>query len=122
MAELHGGLYYLKVSGRSRINMSNVGLHNINNNVVSDSVCIPKTTLWHFRFGHVSSEKLTMLCKDFPMIHVNKDEVCDVCTLQDKGDYLTTLVKVELEMCLICFTRTFGVHTDFPQYTSTNTS
>lgn len=79
LAELHIGLYYLKVLGKDEISMNNVIPSSSNNNVVSSSISIPKTALWHFRFGRVFSEKLSMPCKDFPMIHVNKNKVCDIC-------------------------------------------
>lgn len=55
--------------------------NNASNSVtdISNYFSIPKTAIWHFRFSHVSSEKLTTLCKDFPSIHVNKEEVCGIC-------------------------------------------
>lgn len=75
---MQNGLYFLQVSDKNRVAISNVFSHDCNP-IVPSLPNIPKNALWHFRFGHVSPEKLTMLCKDFPMINVNKDEVCDIC-------------------------------------------
>lgn len=125
LAKLHNGLYYLKVLGKSGTCMNNVTPSSSNNNVVSNSVCIPKTALWHFRFGHISCEKLSMLCKDFPMIHVNKNEVCDICHFarQRKLPYTVTLsVQVELLLHLRCCTWIFGALTHFIPYISINIS
>lgn len=56
MAELHNGLYYMKVSCKSRVNISNVVSHGCNKDLTIDessSVGIPKTVIWHLRSIYV---------------------------------------------------------------------
>jgi hypothetical protein len=48
-----------------------------------NSLAIPKTALWHFRFGHTSLARLELLQKLYPDIEINNklDFCCDVCHL-----------------------------------------
>ncbi|RDX63047.1 hypothetical protein CR513_58565, partial [Mucuna pruriens] len=50
-----------------------------------------------FPFGHVSSDKLLSLCKNFPSINVNRDIVCDIChyTRQKHLPYKTSTNRVD---------------------------
>ncbi|RDX61154.1 hypothetical protein CR513_60638, partial [Mucuna pruriens] len=78
LAELHNGLFYIKIFGKTVVS------HSCNKNlgtVVSNSVYIPKKVIWHFQFDHIF------------LIHINKNEVCDVCHLarQRKLPYIANL-------------------------------
>lgn len=74
LGKLLGGLYHLEYGGNtSDAVASNISVSNKN------SFTIPASALWHYRFRHVSSLKLEMLCKDFPSIVVNKGLICDIC-------------------------------------------
>lgn len=77
LGRLEQGLYHLDYgAGKAEPTAGSVSVNSVNNDVCFS---IPKSAIWHFRFGHASPAKLEMLCKDFPSIHVNKGLVCDVC-------------------------------------------
>lgn len=78
LAKLHNGLYYIKGICKSRNMINNILYDDMD---IQNSACIPKSIIWHFRFRHVSSEKMSTFCKDFPLIKFNKNDVCDVCHL-----------------------------------------
>jgi hypothetical protein len=68
------GLYYLE--GTS-FESSKTSTDNTCNSVV-----IPKSALWHFRFGHTSHDRLEAMQKLYSDIVVNKDGFCcDICHL-----------------------------------------
>ncbi|RDY14177.1 hypothetical protein CR513_00795, partial [Mucuna pruriens] len=71
LVKLHNGLDYIKIFfGKSSVSKSNVVFRGCNKNsniVMSNPVYIPN--------------KLLRPCKDFPLIHVNKNKVCDICHL-----------------------------------------
>ena len=70
------GLYYLESTtshGPSPVYMA--GTH-------CNSVTIPKTALWHFRFGHTSCSRIEAMAKLYSDIVWNKDTAsCDICHL-----------------------------------------
>lgn len=74
-ARLQHGLYYL--DPRDPCGTKSVSINNIVS--VSGMKLNSQATLWHFRFGHASYDRLHSLVKNFPNIHVNKHIVCDVC-------------------------------------------
>jgi len=68
-----------------------------NNAVIKHTTAIPITTsnLWHFGLGHLSGNKLNILCLTYPFISRHADEICDVCHLakQRRLSYLLSLNK-----------------------------
>ena len=54
-----------------------------NNSVINHTAATPITTfnLWHFRLGHLSRNRLNILCQTYPFISRHVDEICDVCHL-----------------------------------------
>jgi hypothetical protein len=72
LAEAFEGLYYLK-------------LHDKNVNVAAvncpSTTTIPAQAIWHFRLGHLSATRLSVLHSKFPYISVDHKGICDVCHL-----------------------------------------
>ncbi|MCH85256.1 retrovirus-related Pol polyprotein from transposon TNT 1-94, partial [Trifolium medium] len=68
------GLYYLQGTSFGAFHQT-VGKH-------CNSVVIPKTALWHFRFGHTSRHRIDQMKLLYPTIELNKELFCcDVCHL-----------------------------------------
>ena len=44
-----------------------------------DSQSCNNSNLWHFRLGHPSHAKLSLLNNVVPDVHINKIQCCDVC-------------------------------------------
>jgi len=90
LAKLRKGLYYLADNKMST--------HLPPNNVViNHTAATPITTshLWHFRLGHLSRNRLNILCQTYPFISRHVDEICDVCHLakERRLSYLPSLNK-----------------------------
>ena len=66
-AEQKDGLYYLTL----RDNASPA---------IAATITLPEKSLWHFRLGHLSNNRLLYLHSQFPFITVNHKDVCDVCS------------------------------------------
>jgi hypothetical protein len=41
----------------------------------------PSTNLWHFRFGHLTSHRLSLLNNLIPFISIDSNKVCNICLL-----------------------------------------
>lgn len=68
------GLYHLDVNDAAKkLKSSNIG------NIFCNSVLLPPSALWHFRFGHASLNKTSSLQRFYPSIELNKNMICDVC-------------------------------------------
>jgi len=90
LGNLCGGLYRLHPSApaspqahsiSSVVSPSNkVSLHSCNS--VSSNVaisCIPSNAIWHFRLGHLSNQRLSMMHNLYSSISVDNKAVCDIC-------------------------------------------
>jgi hypothetical protein len=71
-AEMLDGLYYISLPEKE-----------VNAYTASDThqTSIPAKAIWHFRLGHVSKTRLSLLKDMFPFISVDNNGVCDVCHL-----------------------------------------
>ena len=70
---LVGGLYYLlinQVAGYQRLS----SLPRVNH--VSS---ISQNRLWHYRLGHPSSQRMSLISQEFPFVKFHKVEPCDIC-------------------------------------------
>nr|KYP36109.1 Retrovirus-related Pol polyprotein from transposon TNT 1-94 [Cajanus cajan] len=67
-ANLKEGLFHLDIGKERRSSTNNATATPINN-----------SNLWHFRLGHLSSNRLNVLNQQFPFISKHSNEVCDVC-------------------------------------------
>ncbi|PNX95813.1 retrovirus-related Pol polyprotein from transposon TNT 1-94 [Trifolium pratense] len=66
-----------------------------------NSVAIPKSALWHFRFGHTSQHRLEQMQQMYPTITINKDDFCcDVCHLAKQKKLPYTLSNSRATHCL----------------------
>ena len=69
-AEVRDGLYMLSSSCNVSVPCSSVS-----------NIVVTTNNAWHFRLGHLSDQKLGILCKQYPYIsHLNK-KACDICPL-----------------------------------------
>jgi hypothetical protein len=46
---------------------------------VHSSSFIPKAAIWHFKFGHLSNNRLLELNKSFPFVNIDPNSACDIC-------------------------------------------
>uniref|UniRef100_A0A151UGW8 GAG-pre-integrase domain-containing protein n=1 Tax=Cajanus cajan TaxID=3821 RepID=A0A151UGW8_CAJCA len=76
LAKQVGGLYLLKAKTQEK--MAEVQVSNIT------TESIPESSLWHFRLGHLSHERLETMSRENPIIFINKYAVCDICHLAKK--------------------------------------
>jgi len=76
LAKLRKRLYYL-VDNKMSTHLP------FNNVVINHTSATPITTssLWHFRLGHLSGNRLNILCQTYLFISRHVDEICDVCHL-----------------------------------------
>ncbi|CAJ2645067.1 unnamed protein product [Trifolium pratense] len=89
---LINGLYYLE--GTQSQSSLPTGKH-------CNALGIPKTALWHFRFGHTSQKRLEILHKLYPNIDINKDEFCcDICHLAKQRKLPYDLSNSRASSCL----------------------
>ncbi|CAJ2657635.1 unnamed protein product [Trifolium pratense] len=89
---LINGLYYLE--GTQSQSSLPTGKH-------CNALGIPKTALWHFRFGHTSQKRLEILHKLYPNIDINKDEFCcDICHLAKQRKLPHDLSNSRASSCL----------------------
>jgi hypothetical protein len=72
VGEERHGLFYLLQSAPSVPALSVISALSINN--VSNAI-------WHYRLGHLSSSRLSLLHKSVPAISITPDHVCTVCPL-----------------------------------------
>lgn len=72
-SKLKQGLYHLDYGGGTHPVVGKITVSDSNNFQISKSV------LWHYRFGHASHAKIDMLSKNFPVVSINKELVCDIC-------------------------------------------
>jgi hypothetical protein len=71
----HNGLYYLLLSGSVSTDS--------NPRVLSTSVKVPSSFVnnWHYRLGHPSPSRITLLHHLVPSIPCDSNNVCTVCPL-----------------------------------------
>ncbi|GAU31823.1 hypothetical protein TSUD_58240 [Trifolium subterraneum] len=67
-AEKFEDLYYLNLQDKE------THVHN-----VSTSKTLPTSALWHFRLGHISASRMSLMFSDFPSMVVDHKATCDVC-------------------------------------------
>ena len=65
--------------------------------------------LWHFRLGHPSHAKLSLLNKIVSDLAINKPHCCDICHLAKQRDRLFLLVLMFQMLSLIWFIVISGV-------------
>jgi hypothetical protein len=70
LGELVEGLYYLTIHKETTVASSHT---------VASSSHIPQAALWHFKFGHLSNNRLLELQKSFPFVNVDLNSACDIC-------------------------------------------
>jgi hypothetical protein len=75
-AEKRDGLYYLNQTDKAGASSNHSTLQTP---LSATTTCIPDSALWHFRLGHLSSSRITLLQSQFPFIHNNSSAVCDIC-------------------------------------------
>ncbi|KAK2390516.1 putative mitochondrial protein [Trifolium repens] len=71
LGKLVEGLYYLTVDKAPIIASSQTQ--------AQSSSFIPKAAVWHFKFGHLSHNRLLELNKSFPFVKVDSNSACDIC-------------------------------------------
>jgi len=91
LAKLKHGLYHLETYTKSKNTPSKATF--INN---FSTPPITNSNLWHFRLGHLSSNRLNTLHKNFLFISKHVDENCDNCTWSNKRNYHILQVLIEL--------------------------
>jgi hypothetical protein len=72
LGEKRGGLFHLlQPASKFSTNPS------VNYAVLKTS----STDLWHFRLGHVSNSRISMLHKLVPFISVDSNKICNICPM-----------------------------------------
>jgi hypothetical protein len=100
LAETFEGLYYLKLDDK-KVNAAAVDC--------PSTSTIPTHAIWHFRLGHLSTSRLSVLHSRFPYISVDHKGICDVCHLARHKKLPFSLVLIKLVMLLNCYMLIFGV-------------
>ncbi|KAK2406745.1 putative mitochondrial protein [Trifolium repens] len=72
LAEAFEGLYYLKLHDKT-VNVAAIDC--------PSTTTIPSQALWHFRLGHLSAARLSLLHSKYPYISVDHKGICDICHL-----------------------------------------
>jgi len=63
LANLQQGLYHLQVNKEAKVvSTTKPSINESTTNTISNS------NLWHYRLGHLSGNRLNMLCEQFPFI------------------------------------------------------
>ena len=63
LANLQQGLYHLQVNKEAKVlSTTKPSINESATNTISNS------NLWHYRLGHLSGNRLNMLCEQFPFI------------------------------------------------------
>lgn len=70
-AKEHNGVYHLDLDQFSYINL---------NSSTTFTIRCNKEDLWHYRLGHLSSNRLAIINKKFPDVTVSSNLVCDICS------------------------------------------
>ena len=74
LANLQQGLYHLQVNKEAKVlSTTKPSINESATNTISNS------NLWHYRLGHLSGNRLNMLCEQFPFIPKHINENCDIC-------------------------------------------
>jgi hypothetical protein len=72
VGEERGGLFYLLQAPKTVAN---------NSRVLTASLKDSSSDLWHYRLGHLSSSRLSLLHSLVPSISVDSNKVCNVCPM-----------------------------------------
>jgi hypothetical protein len=75
-AKLKEGLYHLQINKPATLQTTPPPF--INASITNH---VTKNNLWHHRLGHLSSDRLKVLQRQFPFISYHSNEACDVCHL-----------------------------------------
>jgi hypothetical protein len=88
LADLHGGLYKLRISPStfnlqpsvSLVSHCNISHKKSFESFINSSIThIPDSALWHFRLGHLSNQRLSKMHSLYPSICTDNKAICDVC-------------------------------------------
>ena len=88
LGSLCDGLYRLETTSASNVqahfissvdNQSNKDSVHCCNSVSSNVSTIPSNAIWHFRLGHLSNQRLSMMHHLYSSISVDNKAICDIC-------------------------------------------
>jgi hypothetical protein len=75
-ADKRDGLYHLVQTNKA----SSTSNHGTSPPFISaNNATLPTSALWHFRLGHLSNSRITLLQSKFPFVVHDSTVVCDVC-------------------------------------------
>ena len=73
LGELIEGLYFLNLNPQAHQPVI------ASSQASFSTTFLPQETLWHFRLGHLSNDRLLSMQQFFPCIKVDNNSVCDIC-------------------------------------------